>query len=738
MTQIIGRSTARDGWLSQLIAKSHPLTPVIATISKLSRLSEPVTLIVNLAIFGVLAGVAFGRNVNALFYHYDGAYALTHARDQLTYPNPIFAFSNEVMQSIGNINLLQNPRLLFFFWPIAWFADLRTAKIACYVIVAVLVFLSSYGLARLLSQPRAVALVAGWLLGFAATPFVPRPFFYEILNVAPTFALLPSIPIVVFALTHASGKSGVATDVACALGLLALTFFVLAASPTVAPLLAPGSATYGAMAFISARNRSELWRKLAVAATALATIIAMRWPWYLLGLFSDSAPYFFPNDFSPTYVNATYVSILFQARPFGWAGPLIVTAAVSGAIVCQWSSLPKLRISARMLLGWVAALVAGGIALSVPPHWILPPPIYFEMAIWPLYSVFAAIALFRLSTFLVKTARAFLVSAAWIPDAEFILPTLLATFAFCIVISKVPGPGGYPFPPQVTPVVDILRSTIALHSDSKFNGRVATITPVDPHGDDAWSQQFTIGERQARDAGNDEMSLGLWYYRIPTLFEYNQYASPVFHALVRRTLEQPALTHQRNITIFSYPNARVLKLLGVRYVLTPQPAPALGQLQAVETRDGQRWSLFELSQPNLATYSPTQLETRPDLAATLTFIANDKVDLSKQAVTQKPIDGTLAALTSSSLSMINGDFHVMAKSSGKSLLAVPVEYSHCLTLRETRPLTAASPEMLRIDGLLTGILFERGLDATLSFRVGPLTNPLCRWRDFEEIKAMTR
>jgi hypothetical protein len=709
---------------------------VSGIISKLSKLSEPVTLIVNLVIFGVLAGVAFGRNINALFYHYDGAYALTHARDQLAFSNPIFAFSNEILQSIGNINLLQNPRLLFFFCPIAFFSDLQTAKVASYVIVAVLVFLSSYGLARLLSQPRAVALAAGWILGFAATPFVPRPFFYEILNVAPTFVLLPSIPIVVFALIHASGKFGVAADGACALGLVALTFFVLAASPTVAPLLAPGSLTYVAIAFTSANDRSELWRKLAVASAALSTIFAMRWPWYLLGLFSDSAPYFFPSDFSPTYVNATYVSILFQVRQFGWAGPLIVTTAVLGAIVCQRSSLPRLRISARVLLGWVATLVAGGIALSVLPHWILPPPIYFEMAIWPLYSVFAAIALFRLSAILMKTIQTYLVSAAWIPSAEFILLTLLATFAFYIVISKAPGPSGYPFPPQLTPVVDVLRSTIALHSGSRFNGRVATITPVDLRGDDAWSQQFTIGERWARTAGNDEMSLGLWYYRIPTLFEYNQYASPIFHALIRRTLERPPLTHQRNITIFSYPDVRVLKLLGVRYVLMPQPAPALGQLQKVETRDGQLWSLLELSQPNLATYSPTQLETHPGLAATLGFIANEKVDLSKQAATQKPIDDTLVALTSSSLSMINGDFHVMAKSSGRSLLAVPVEYSHCLALRQTRAGKAPSPEMFRIDGLLTGILFERGLDAVLSFRIGPLTNPVCRWRDYEEIKAM--
>jgi hypothetical protein len=38
--------------------------------------------------------------------------------------------------------------------------------------------------------------------------------------------------------------------------------------------------------------------------------------------------------------------------------------------------------------------------------------------------------------------------------------------------------------------------------------------------------------------------------------------------------------------------------------------------------------------------------------------------------------------------------------------------------------------------MLSGIVFEHKLDAVLSFRIGPLSNPLCRWRDYQEIKAV--
>src|ERR1700761_1900660 len=130
-----------------------------------------VVVVANLAAFSVCAVLAFARNANALFYHYDGSYALLQARNQLASAQPLFSFTNDFLQSIGNIQSGQNDRLLFFFWPIGWFSDLGVGKVAAYVIIAAIVFLSAYGVARLLEQPRAVALTAAWILGVIATPF---------------------------------------------------------------------------------------------------------------------------------------------------------------------------------------------------------------------------------------------------------------------------------------------------------------------------------------------------------------------------------------------------------------------------------------------------------------------------------------------------------------------------------------------------------------------------------------
>jgi hypothetical protein len=179
-----------------------------------------------------------------------------------------------------------------------------------------------------------------------------------------------------------------------------------------------------------------------------------------------------------------------------------------------------------------------------------------------------------------------------------------------------------------------------------------------------------------------------------------------------------------------------LKLLGVRYVLTPQSGGSLGELRAAENRAGEPWGLIELSKPNLATYSPTSIETRRDLSSMLDFVVDNSVDLSKQAVAQEQVPGPLAPVRAVALSMAGKDLRVVADSDDRSLIVVPVEFSHCLELIETPPEQGGGATALRIDGLLTGIVFAHHIDAVLSFRVGPLHNPTCRWADYRDLKAL--
>jgi hypothetical protein len=143
-----------------------------------SRTTGSLSFIANFAAFGACACLAFMRNSHALFYHYDGSYLLVDAGDQLNFGQPIFEYSNNVLQSIGNIQLPQNARLLFFLWPIGWFANALAAKVASYLIIAGIVFLrlrprAALSLSRTIARLRMDLVLRPRLCAAAVTKFWP-------------------------------------------------------------------------------------------------------------------------------------------------------------------------------------------------------------------------------------------------------------------------------------------------------------------------------------------------------------------------------------------------------------------------------------------------------------------------------------------------------------------------------------------------------------------------------------
>ena len=694
-------------------------------------------LLANLGAFLVCAWFAFARNFNALFYHFDGTCTFVEIRNQLLGSSP-FSFANDYLQGIGNIQFLQNAEWLFFFWPIAWFDHLEVGKLVVYLIVAAIVFLSAYGMARLFSLKQPVALTAGWILGVLAAPFVPLPFFYPILWVAPGWILMLPSTVIGLWLLRAVGRSSFAVDVLAGLGILGCALYLLSANPAMLMPLGPGAVLCVVLALLLVRRRSELLRKLAVLATVSIVAVCLGWPWFLLGLFSATAPFAFPSDFTVIYGNPIFVSIFFHGPALGWAGPALVVAAFAGAVLSLRRDAGELRVAAWVLMAILTALIGVRLLFLLFPRWIFPPPLYFEIAAWPFYALFAAVALHRGIEFVTNRLAGTRLFAVVRDQAIWILPIPAVALTALLATMNSPTAMGYPFPPQLTPIVEHLRANIALDSHSRFNGRVATILPV-TQNDDSWIQQFQASALRAGSVGNDELSAGLWYYRIPTLFEYNAFISPAFHALIKRALQRPPAPHQRNVTIFTHPDPRILRLLGVRYLIMKEDEEQVGEQRAIDGQPGQRWRLSELSEPNLATYSPTSLEVRRSLGSTLDFVLDEAIDLSRSAVAQREVGGPLVALQSSSLEMTGGDLHIKAQSTGRSLVVVPLEFSHCIELRDRRAHSGApKAELIRVDGLLTGVLFEHDLDAVLAFRTGPLRNPTCRWQDYQDLKEMLR
>ena len=103
------------------------------------------------------------------------------------------------------------------------------------------------------------------------------------------------------------------------------------------------------------------------------------------------------GDFTPVYNDPIYISLLFHGGSVGWGGPLLVGLAVLGALASLRGGTRRSRVFAWTLLVVVGTLVGLRSLLFLSPRWILPPPLYSEIALWPLYAFFASVACCRIA-----------------------------------------------------------------------------------------------------------------------------------------------------------------------------------------------------------------------------------------------------------------------------------------------------------------------------------------------------
>ena len=177
-----------------------------------------------------------------------------------------------------------------------------------------------------------------------------------------------------------------------------------------------------------------------------------------------------------------------------------------------------------------------------------------------------------------------------------------------------------------------------------------------------------------------------------------------------------------------------MELLGVRFFMFHQPLP---RQPGVTLRGTEIISkrltlyLYELADPNVGNYSPTEQAVYSSAKEALDIIGNPTFDFRKSMLVRKRIPGTLVPAKTSKVKIIGGRLDVEAESDGKSLIVLPFEYSHCLRVENKPGWTAKAPELVRVNLDQIGLLFERGIKANIKFLFDPF-NSECRRRDRQD------
>jgi hypothetical protein len=447
------------------------------------------------------------------------------------------------------------------------------------------------------------------------------------------------------------------------------------------------------------------------------------------------------------------MSIYFDLRSYGGIhfGSILFVGAFAGSFLSVFSSDPRVRAFAVATLAIMCLFfVLGQIATRHPDFnsvWRGAAPLYYEYFILPIYAVmvvrFIRAGLLGVAACAARLSfldRMGVREQTW-PHWARAASALWAILVFPLSIALLPrapesaDPTALSATPARIEMVSLLEREIGLGATAEFRGRVASMVGVGDHG--PFGVRLWQPHRQAFDRlwHNDLMAVGMWYYDIPTLFLYNPLMPPAFFRFTKTFFTEQGDVPSRNIVFMRKINVPMLKLLGVRFVLTDEVlgSPEDARLSStISGLDNRNFHLFELFGANTRGYSPTELIVEPKWDKAVEALTKHASALDAIAVSDRAIPGPFERVDHSSIVVTGSTLHVTASSPGRALLVLPFEFSNCIVIRNKGP--AVQP--FRADAILFGFAFDRSLDVEMELRVDLGLQSLCGIRDAMEWRAI--
>jgi hypothetical protein len=291
-------------------------------------------------------------------------------------------------------------------------------------------------------------------------------------------------------------------------------------------------------------------------------------------------------------------------------------------------------------------------------------------------------------------------------------------------------------PLERTAIIDYLVPRVALDLGKSFNGSVATFTGVRKPENLVWIDNITTDWQLWYRIGNDMRTIGLWQYRIPTLYQANIATTPQYYLTVTEFLAQPTDKQTRTFFGITQPNEKMMSLWGVRFVITDRLLSFGTQRldMPVELTSPPLYNspirLYELAEPNLGNYSPTEIVTASDAKETIAIMKRPDFDGKRMVVTDADLRGSFTPARDASMTLIDGGLLIQATSDGDSILVLPVQYSHCWVSEAQRQGNLpADVTFFRANMMQLGVRFSGRLSAEIKYTFGPFWHSHCRRED---------
>jgi len=292
-----------------------------------------------------------------------------------------------------------------------------------------------------------------------------------------------------------------------------------------------------------------------------------------------------------------------------------------------------------------------------------------------------------------ESDRSFADTSSW-PRLTLVLGGLLVLWTLVWSVDNWhlrTGPRYFPVP--VSETVNKLSVSLSSSRSVSFAGRVMIVQA--PNSDrKGLANEILYPTPQTKRLRRELVQAG-----VPTLSTYSHLTSPQF----MRAMSTWFAEKERFVRLWSVYESfdlDIARLLGVRFVLSERPLIARNGLTFVEHSD--EGFLYEIADPNLGTFSPVRTKLVMSESRALDLVTRETFDVRQEVVVDRSL-GDLTPVSESSFTASRGVIKVSIKTSGQSLVVLPVEHSSCMSI-----VSADGPaRVLRVNYLLTGLLVSK-------------------------------
>jgi len=229
--------------------------------------------------------------------------------------------------------------------------------------------------------------------------------------------------------------------------------------------------------------------------------------------------------------------------------------------------------------------------------------------------------------------------------------------------------------------------------------------------------------------------------RVPLLNDYSHNLTPLAFSFYQELILDGAIPQRRNHFDFEFRNLDFYRLLGVRYLISESlpDADVLSIKSATEfsMRSIGNKFVLDLGTANYGNYSPVKILYASSLRETFEIIGSQNFLPQRDVIVENSLNVDLVPASNAKLQIQDGKVRSIARSSGISLLVLPIEFSECLVFSAE----SDSSNLLsayRVDGMLTGLLFERELDISIDFKYRLFGKSECRLNDLSYFRQVSQ